>query len=796
MLNLGCSQLVRVATALAALGICPFSVHAATWNGAGTDNLLSNGANWMGGVAPPTSPSSGALRGTENVVFAGTTRLTPDAAGGFYPADVTFDNTAGSFLIGNNTTSDFVPGFNKIDRDYLFTNNSTATQTVDTNWFGIRRGVINAAAGDIVLEVDFAVGNGGVQDEAVVTVTGAHDVFFNGGIVGKGTSSGTATFRGGILKIDTTGGTVYAAESPISALNSNAAGRWNGKVEIFNGALRIRSGFSLGDGTVGNNGNTQIMGGTANSGRLEVGGIGSDAALASAEKLVLWARSDAAASAPHIKNVALSNTLSGAITLDSNDASTEWTIESAGGAGTTLTLSGAITNAETDTRSLNLVGANDGLVSGNLLKTGAGTFNLNKRGAGTWTISGAGNTFNGTTAIDEGVLAIGASEVLPNATALNVNGGTFDLGGLTETVAAVTLSSGSITAGDLTGDSYELQSGTVNANLGGTGSATKSTAGTVTLAGNNTFSGNLFFIDNGTLNLTGSHNTGSGAYVVGFDAGTDATVNISGDLTIGSEGALPDYAMEIGTMGTSTVNQTAGTVTTGGTWGLIAIADDSVDGIGAYNLKGGVLDVAAGDIGAIFAGPGTASFGFTGGTLKVKIFNPTGSPFLSGSGFVQGGLTQNNTDGASLLDVTTNDTAIFGNYNLLGGRVEIGAAQSLTVSEDVALASGSTWDVQFDGDLESVGLLSVAGVLDIEGAILNLIDAGLGAELDGLSYLIAEAAGGINGTPTVTGEIPLGYFVNIGSNQITLQAVPEPGCVVLIGMAVLGLSVFRRRHSK
>jgi hypothetical protein len=295
--------------------------------------------------------------------------------------------------------------------------------------------------------------------------------------------------------------------------------------------------------------------------------------------------------------------------------------------------------------------------------------------------------------------------------------------------------------------------------------------------------------------LTGSHNSGSGAYVVGFFGGNNATVNVSGDLTIGSEGASPDYAMEIGTFGTGKVTQTSGTVTTGGEWGLIAIGDDA-GGSGTYELKGGVLDVAAGDVGAIFAGPGTASFDFTGGTLKVKIFNPTGAPFLSGSGFIQGGLTQNNTDGASTLDVTGNDTSISGDYNLLGGMVDIGASQELSVSEDVTLSSGTTWNVQYDGELEGVGFLNVAGELNIEGAILNLLDANIGELLDNPSYLIAQAADGIFGTPTITGVIPDGYFVDIGANQITLQSVPEPGSLILMTIGAIGIGAVVRQRRK
>src|SRR5699024_149022 len=91
---------------------------------------------------------------------------------------------------------------------------------------------------------------------------------------------------------------------------------------------------------------------------------------------------------------------------------------------------------------------------------------------------------------------------------LVVSSGTFDLQGFNQTLAGVQMTGGSIasTTGILTSTTaFDLQAGSVSAILGGGVGLTKTTAGTVTLSGANTYSG-LTTISAGTLKLGNSNN--------------------------------------------------------------------------------------------------------------------------------------------------------------------------------------------------------------------------------------------------------------------------------------------------
>ena len=115
-----------------------------------------------------------------------------------------------------------------------------------------------------------------------------------------------------------------------------------------------------------------------------------------------------------------------------------------------------------------------------------------------------------------GTMQIAHDDAISAGTGLRILGGTFDLGPYSNTLDNVFLASGSITgSGTLIGSSYTVQSGSISANLDGPGGLMKSTSGTVTLSGNNTYTG-------GTLVSAGTLETDKAG---GLPAGTDLRIH-------------------------------------------------------------------------------------------------------------------------------------------------------------------------------------------------------------------------------------------------------------------------------
>jgi autotransporter-associated beta strand protein len=117
---------------------------------------------------------------------------------------------------------------------------------------------------------------------------------------------------------------------------------------------------------------------------------------------------------------------------------------------------------------------------------------ITKDGLGTLTLGGS-NGYRGLTTVSGGTLALSGTGTLGTST-ISIEGGTFDMGGKSLTNPFGMLADGTLANGTLTnnGSNYDLRNGTVSAILAGTNGINKTTAGTVTLTGNNTYSGTRY----------------------------------------------------------------------------------------------------------------------------------------------------------------------------------------------------------------------------------------------------------------------------------------------------------------
>jgi fibronectin-binding autotransporter adhesin len=328
---------------------------------------------------------------------------------------------------------------------------------------------------------------------------------------------------------------------------------------------------------------------------------------------------------------------------------------------------------------------------------------LIKNGAGILTLSGA-NTYTGGTTVNVGTLALGANNVLADAGAVTVDGGTFDINTRTETVGAVTLNGGSITGttGVLTASSYNVQSGAASAILGGAASLSKTTAGTATLSGVNTFSGPVN-VNGGMLAFSASANLGN--------ASATNTLNFNGGaLSYTGAGALDLGATRVVTLGSG-----------GGTL-------DVATATAALTLSGGVDPTSTGNL--VKTGPGTlilsGATNLNGGTTTVS-----GGLLRAASG----------TSGTSAINVGPG--AVLHNVTPTASTLVLPSTGSLTLTAGATLATASNLGFGLNGSTAAGITLSSGGTLAINGSGKVFLDVlSLGAPLSQITYNLLSVPGG------------------------------------------------------
>ena len=278
---------------------------------------------------------------------------------------------------------------------------------------------------------------------------------------------------------------------------------------------------------------------------------------------------------------------------------------------------------------------------GNTIINGSvsGLGGLTKTGGGALTLAVA-NSYTGETTVSGGTVIAGDVDVLGTGAALVVNGGTVNLGLNNQSVGAVTLGSGSLvgTGAFLTSSAFVLESGMVGVKLGGVGATlTKTTAGTVTLSGANSFTGRMSVeagvISMGTINNVSAAGVlgNSGLSVILGKAGgqtgtlqyTGATASSSKPFTLATGGGGVFQVDNV-----ATVLTVSGLIDGGG--GLSKTGPGNLVISNATNTYSGGTKVSGGILTASRSGTGTFSFG---GTLTlesgVSLYPNTGGGLLT-----------------------------------------------------------------------------------------------------------------------------------------------------------------------
>jgi fibronectin-binding autotransporter adhesin len=237
-------------------------------------------------------------------------------------------------------------------------------------------------------------------------------------------------------------------------------------------------------------------------------------------------------------------------TLDLSAASGAWT-PGTGGTGTTALWTLAGTAGRIIANGFNLGSARvDSSVGPGLIlesRAGNGVANTLSVGAGSGTIDPtsvfryAGTAAVGTPSTLTSSRAIGDLEVTSGALRisslaglqnLRVTGGTLDLGSQSLAVTSGSFGGGSVTSGTLTSTTFLATSGSVAASLAGVGGTlTKTTAGTFTLAGDNSYTG-ATAVNAGTLFVNGDQSAAIGAVTVASAATLGGSGTIGGAVSI------------------------------------------------------------------------------------------------------------------------------------------------------------------------------------------------------------------------------------------------------------------------
>jgi len=746
--------------------------------------------NLTGCVAGPSWTSSGApaqlgVNLINNALNLGTSVTITTGAGGAGAGNVTFANNAAVSKTGGGNAALTVNATNNI----TFNNGANITATAGQLAVNLNAGAggitslraVNTNGGTLTLD------SGGAMTQAGV-ISGAGALVKNG--TGTLTLSQNNTYTGA-TRINA-GTLALSANNRIadtSAVTVAVGATFNlaNRTETV-GSIAGAGDITLGSGTLAagaNNTSTTFSGAISGTGGLTKQGTGTltlsgtnthtGTTTVSGGRLRLAGGSAIADTG----TVSLANTAG--VTLDLNGTSeTIGALTGGGATGGNVTLgAGTLTtgNAAAQTYA--------GVISG--------SGGLTKQGTGTFTLSRA-NTYSGATTINAGTLALGANNVLSNATAVTIAAGaTFSVNSRTDTVGSIA-GAGNITttAGGVLTTGNSGASTTYSGVMSGAGGLTKIGAGTLTLSGANTYTG-ATTVNGGTLLLGAADRIANGSAVtvgalgtfdlngfnetVGSIAGTGGVTLGAGTLTAGGNNANTAY---------SGVMSGSGGLTKAGT-GTLTISGANTY-TGATTINAGTLTLGANnvlaDTTAVTVGGG-ATFSVNSRTDTVGSIAGAGNITTAAAGVLTSGGDGGSTTysgvmsgagaltkiGAGTLTLSGANTYT-GATTVNGGTLRLGAANRIANASAVDVAAGATFDLNDFSD--TVGTIAGAGSITLGSGTLTAGNA-TSTTFSG----VISGAGGF--TKAGTGTIELS-----GANTYAGATLVSAGTLVASNASSLG----------
>ena len=424
----------------------------------------------------------------------------------------------------------------------------------------------------------------------------------------------------------------------------------------------------------------------------------------------------------------------------------------------TLTIAGVVSGA-------NLPGYAYMLGGGRLIKTGAGTLALN-----------GANTYTGSTTITQGVLVLGNANAVGGGGDVVFNGGTLQYGsGITTDISGRIKNSTGAVAIDTGNNPLVFALAIDSSNTGG---LTKSGSGSLTLSGNNTYTGTTT-VASGTLILSGSGAlSGSTVSLSGgtLDMGGLSLANTFGSLTGGTlaNGTLTNngsnYDLQNGTVsavlaGNNGINKT--------TSGSVALSGNNTFS-GGMTLTGGTLEIAS--TGRLGGGAYAANITNNATLVYSGANNQALSGVISGSG----ALTQNSS---STLTLSGNNTYT-GATTINAGTLTLAGTSGAAGSGNVTIVGGAL--LQIDNSASTTHINNISGA----GNILHTAGAGITTTLAGTNTNTGSIQSTGGGTLLFSGAGALSSNITglSASGGSTLSFVDNSTSTITLGNSGISLS--------
>lgn len=606
----------------------------------------------------------------------------------------------------------------------------------------------------------------------------------------------------------------------LTVTNNNVAGTGSGTL-TFTGTLLGSGGFTK-DGlgrTSFTNATKAYTGATViNQGRLRVTTLGQMTGTSS-----ILVNSSGSLYLDSVGTYSLGNPASAVITINGDGD---------GGSGTLAQTQGALrTNAVGNYTLTNAValGSNatvhvDGSTSILLLNgelTGSST--LTKSGAGTLQLATANASLTGGTLVQNGTIAVNSganmgtgalslAQTAGSSTAITLNNAIQSIGSLSSTwidttgsrSQTITLNGTALTINQSADGTFgDGAVSTLTGVIAGTGSIIKQGTGNFTLTGINTYTG-VTTVSNGTFTLGHSTNTladstavtvSGGTLAIGINSDTVGVVTLNGGAITGTLGILTGsaFAAQNGTSsailgGTGTLTKTTsntvvlsaantysgGTAVNAGSL-LVTNTIGSGTGTGAVNVNSGGLFGGTGIVG------GTTTV-VAGGTIRGDSGTGTGTLTLASDLTIAGAAS----NGGRIQSSVSGAAATVSNSKLGIG------TNTLTLANGgnkfvIDLLQGTTAVSEFELYTITLAIKSASGIFKLGGTALAANDV-----IGRSNYDVTN-----NFQNGIYGDYALKVDSTGNNLVLTFTPVPEPGTVLGIGAAGLGLlGAFRRFRNR